>query len=207
MGDPRVMYRTALNGGLADAFATMQNRFLGPRVVGILGAAQIDCYGNLNSTVIGDYQSLKCAFPAAAAPATWHPSRGARSCSCSTSAENSWKPWTTSPPPAGWTAPGPGAGGLVAGGPSAVITNMAVMRFDETTRRMYLDGCYPESAGADTQENTGFAVPGHTPPVPTRTPPSTEELRILREKCDPQRLIPGVKGRRIGESVGRGPGR
>ena len=33
----------------------MQNRFTGRQVVGIMGAAQIDIYGNLNSTVIGDY--------------------------------------------------------------------------------------------------------------------------------------------------------
>ena len=37
VADPRVMYRTAVNGGLADAFATMQNPFTGRRVVGILG--------------------------------------------------------------------------------------------------------------------------------------------------------------------------
>jgi len=52
VADSRVMYHTALNGGLADAFATMQNPFTGPRVVGILGAAQIDPFGNLNSTAI-----------------------------------------------------------------------------------------------------------------------------------------------------------
>ena len=34
VADPRVMFGTAVNGGLADAFATMQNRFTGRRVVG-----------------------------------------------------------------------------------------------------------------------------------------------------------------------------
>ena len=57
VGDPRVMYRTAVNGSLLDAFATMQNRTTGRRVVGILGAAQIDPQGNLNSTAIGDYDA------------------------------------------------------------------------------------------------------------------------------------------------------
>jgi glutaconate CoA-transferase subunit B len=51
------MYRTAVNGSLLDAFATMQNRTTGRRVVGILGAAQIDPQGNLNSTAIGDYDA------------------------------------------------------------------------------------------------------------------------------------------------------
>ena len=39
VGDTRVMYWTSVNGSLADSFATMQNRFTGPNVVGILGAA------------------------------------------------------------------------------------------------------------------------------------------------------------------------
>ena len=36
--------------------------------VGFLGAAQIDRYGNINTTVIGDYDSPRCACPAPAAP-------------------------------------------------------------------------------------------------------------------------------------------
>ena len=62
VGDPRVMFATSVNGGLADAFATMQNRFTGRQVVGIMGAAQIDIYGNLNSTVIGDYHHPTVRF-------------------------------------------------------------------------------------------------------------------------------------------------
>jgi glutaconate CoA-transferase subunit B len=56
------MFATSVNGGLADAFATMQNRFTGRQVVGIMGAAQIDIYGNLNSTVIGDYHHPTVRF-------------------------------------------------------------------------------------------------------------------------------------------------
>ncbi len=63
VADPRVMYGTSVNAGLADAFGMMQNRFLGPRMVGILGAAQIDRYGNLNSTCIGDYAQPTVRFP------------------------------------------------------------------------------------------------------------------------------------------------
>ncbi|MGD1999914.1 MAG: CoA-transferase, partial [Desulfobacterales bacterium] len=55
VADPRVMHWTSVNGSLADAFAFMQNRSTGRQVVGIMGAAQIDRYGTLNSTVIGDY--------------------------------------------------------------------------------------------------------------------------------------------------------
>lgn len=64
VADSRVMYGASLNAGLAEAFATMQNRFRGPRVVGILGAAQVDQYGNLNSTcIIGNYARPTVRFP------------------------------------------------------------------------------------------------------------------------------------------------
>ena len=62
VGDPRVMFATSANGGLADAFATMQNRITGRHVIGILCAAQIDIYGNLNTTVIGDYLHPRVRF-------------------------------------------------------------------------------------------------------------------------------------------------
>ena len=57
------MQGTALNAGLAEAFALLQNPRTGPRVVGILGAAQIDRFGNLNSTAIGDYARPTTRFP------------------------------------------------------------------------------------------------------------------------------------------------
>ena len=46
VGDPRIMYWSASNAGLLDAFATMQNRHTGDKVIAVLGAAQIDRYGN-----------------------------------------------------------------------------------------------------------------------------------------------------------------
>ena len=62
VSDSRVMLGAALHGSLADAFGFMQNRFSGKQVIGILGAAQIDLHGNLNSTVIGDYHKPKIRF-------------------------------------------------------------------------------------------------------------------------------------------------
>jgi glutaconate CoA-transferase subunit B len=63
VADPRLMFGSCLNAGLAEAFATMQNRFLGPHLLGILGAAQVDCYGNLNSTCLGNYTKPDVRFP------------------------------------------------------------------------------------------------------------------------------------------------
>ena len=101
VADPRVMYCAASNGGLLDAFATMQNRITGERVIGILGAAQIDKFGNMNSTSIGDYYRPEDPLlREAAAPATWPPSCPATSSSCSTKRESSPRRSTTSRAPA-----------------------------------------------------------------------------------------------------------
>lgn len=65
VGDPRVMVGTTINAGLVESFAILQNPRTGPRTVAILGAAQIDPLGNLNSTCLGDYHRPRMRFPGA----------------------------------------------------------------------------------------------------------------------------------------------
>jgi len=81
------------------------------------------------------------------------------------------------------------AAGLCEGGPAAVITNMAVMGFDDRSHEMYLQGCFPGIAPHQVLENMEFSVDASR--AREVAPPSDEELRILREVCDPQRLILG----------------
>ena len=52
---------------MADLFGLYLQR--GLVEIALLGGVQIDRYGNLNTTVIGDYKKPKRASPAAAAPA------------------------------------------------------------------------------------------------------------------------------------------
>lgn len=79
--------------------------------------------------------------------------------------------------------------GLSRGGPCAVITNMAVMRFDDASRHMYLDGYFEGTTPGEVLRHMGFAVDvSRARPVPA---PSQRELSVLRERCDPQRLILG----------------
>jgi glutaconate CoA-transferase subunit B len=77
--------------------------------------------------------------------------------------------------------------GLRQGGPSVVITNMAVFRFDGITREMYLTGYYPGIATEKILENMDFPV--DVSRAVEVVPPTAKELKILRDKCDPQRLI------------------
>jgi glutaconate CoA-transferase subunit B len=188
VADPRVMFRTSSNGKLFDSFATLENPTTGKHVVAVLGAAQIDIYGNLNSTVIGDYDSPRVRFSG---------SGGACDAACFAGRtivfmQHEKKKFVarldylTSP---GWLdgPEGRRRAGLRPGGPSAVITNLGIMRFDDATRKMYLAGYYPGITPAQILDNMEFQV--DVSRAVEVLPPSSEELQILREKCDPQRLI------------------
>jgi glutaconate CoA-transferase subunit B len=79
--------------------------------------------------------------------------------------------------------------GLPDGGPACVITNMAIMGFDPDSKKMVLKGCFEGVSRKTVLDNMGFAV--DVSQAEQIAPPSAEELAILREKCDPQRLILG----------------
>lgn len=188
VGDSRVMHHTSANGGLLDSFATMQNKITGDHVVGILGAAQIDKFGNLNSTVIGDYKNPKTRF-----------SGSGGGCDVASFVPKSLifmqqekrkfvekLDYLTSP----GFLDGPNGrrdAGLPPGGPSMVITNMGTMRFDDNTKEMYLSGYYPGITPEDILEKMEFSV--DISRAKEAIPPTAKELRLLREECDPQRLI------------------
>jgi len=188
VADSRVMYWTSVNGNLADAFATMQNQQTGRQVVGIMGAAQIDRYGNLNSTAIGDYFNPTVRFSGSGGACDVASFVGRTILFMRHEKRKFVKQvdYLTSP---GWLD-GPGRReevGLCPGGPSAVITNMAIMGFDAHTKEMFLEHWYPGVSPQEILENMEFEV--DISRAQEMLPPSKEELRILREVCDPQRLI------------------
>jgi glutaconate CoA-transferase subunit B len=77
--------------------------------------------------------------------------------------------------------------GLPPGGPDKVITDMGVMGFDPDTKQMILLGCFPGITPEQILDHMEFEIrtdQAKEVPVPTET-----ELTLLREKCDPQRLI------------------
>ena len=188
VADSRIMFWTSVNAGLADAFATMQNKFMGRRIVGILGAAQIDIYGNLNTTVIGDYLRPKTRF-----------SGSGGGCDVASFVSRTIifmkhekrrfpkkLDYFTSP---GWVD---GKGGrerldLPGGGPEAVITDLGVMRFDDHSKKMYLHSYYPGINPDEILDRMGFTVDiSRAAELPV---PRESDLEILRNRCDPQRLI------------------
>jgi glutaconate CoA-transferase, subunit B len=186
VADPRVMYGSAVNSGLIDAFSIVGHRKL--RTIAFLGAAQIDRYGNLNSTVLGDYRNPQVRF-----------SGSGGACDAATFASGvitfmqhekkrfvEKLDYLTS---VGWYKGKNTRAelGLRRGGTLAVVTNLGIMKFDEETKEMYLAEYYPGVSKESVAANTGFPI--DLSRAKEAIPASPEELRILREEVDPQRLI------------------
>lgn len=155
--------------------------------IGFLGGAQIDMYGNLNSTCIGDYWKPKARFTG---------SGGANGIATNCNTVIMMKhqkrrfcekvDYITSP---GWIDGPDGRKkmGLPEVGPQALVTELGVMRFDEKTRRMYVAEYFPGVTPHQIQENTGFEI--DISRAVEAEPPSQEILDILLKKVDPQRLM------------------
>lgn len=188
VADPRVMYKASYNGGLADSFSYMQNRRSGSSVLGILSGAQIDIYGNINSTLIGVYDNPVVRLPG---------SGGA--CDVATSVSRTFifmkhekrrfvehLDYCTSP---GWIVGDESRRelGLPGGGPDTVITSLGVLSFENKTKKMYLNRYYEFTSIEEVQDNTGFSLDVSQAKVEVR--PTPNELKILREKVDPLNLI------------------
>jgi glutaconate CoA-transferase subunit B len=188
VADPRVMAFSNLNAGLVEAFSYVANRRL--HTIAFLGAAQIDRYGNMNSTVIGDYHHPTVRFSG---------SGGACDAGSLASAYIVFMQhgvrkfvekldYLTTP---GWLQGGDSRkhAGYRRGGPLAVVTNLCVLKFDEASHEMYLAERYEGVTDEQVCENTGFELDASRATVAAA--PTDEELRILRDEVDPQRLILG----------------
>jgi len=189
VGDSRTTFRALMASSMNEAMMTTQ-RGLVDYV--FLGGAQIDPYGNLNSTVIGSYESPKVRLPGSGgavdlATGAWRtlvitlqdPRRFVEKLDFVTTA--------------GFLT-GKGAreaAGLPPDtGPYKIITNMAVLGFDEETRRMRIESVHPGVTVKEVEENTSFKLL-KAPRIAETEPPTDEELRVLRTEVDPQRFIIG----------------
>ena len=190
VADPRVMYYSASNAGLLEAFATMQNRITGDKVIAILGAAQIDRYGNLNTTSIGNYYRPKIRFSGSGGGcdvASFVPR-------CIAFMQHEKRKFVNEldylTSPGQLTGKGSReAAGLRPGGVNVVITNKAIMRMDTDSGEMYLDRYYPGVTITEILDNMQFSV--DTADAREADAPTETELTTLSEKCDRQRLILG----------------
>ena len=187
VGDSRTSSRASYLKGLNAAFEMTQRGFCD---YGFVGGAEIDPYGNLNSTMMGKFPE-EYQKPRVRLPGSGGASDMASSCERTILIMpheprrfNEKVSYITSP---GYLDGSPGArkrAGLLGEGPYRVITTKAVMDFDEETRRMRLLHTLPGETVESVQAATGFDLPV-APEVTAFEPPTEEELRLIREEIDP----------------------
>jgi glutaconate CoA-transferase subunit B len=190
VGEARTFHKALSASGICEIMESAQRGFVD---YGFLGGAQIDAYGNLNSTIIGSqHHPPKVRLPGSGG------GNDVGSLCWETIAIMRHDKRRFVPQVDFNTTPGyldgPGErerAGLPRGsGPIYVVSSLALMGYDRGdggTYRMTLEALNPGVAVDQVVENTGFdlIIRGE---VPTLEPPTEEELRLLREEIDPQRL-------------------
>jgi len=188
VGDSRTFHRAVSASGMHDVMSASQAGYVD---YGFLGAAQIDPYGNINTTVIGEWEHPTVRFPGSGGAndvgsLCWRtiivmrqdPRRFVETLD-----------FVTTP---GYLD-GPGArerAGLPAHtGPYRVITQLGLFDFEETTKRMRLVATHPGISVNDVQDASGFELL-LADEVGTTNPPSAETLATMRE-IDPTEMVIG----------------
>jgi glutaconate CoA-transferase subunit B len=178
IADSRLGWRASGAIGLLETLGLMVQG--GHVDVGFVGAAQIDGYGNINTTYIGSFEKPAVRLPG---------SGGGNDMVSSAKRIVVIMPhekrkmvnkldYLTSP----GFLDGPGArekAGLIGGGPSLVVTSLCQMDFDPKTKRIRLATVHPGVTVDQVVENSGFdlVIPAE---VPTTEFPTCEELDLLR---------------------------
>lgn len=182
--DQRCTKRANMILGSSEVMLLMQRGYVD---LGFLGGAQIDQYGNLNSSFIGDYEDPKIRLPG---------SGGANDIASLTNFIVAIRherrrfvskvDFITTP---GYVDGGTSRydSGLLRGGCYRVITEFGVFGFDEKTKQMKVLAVNPGSSLEEIRDNTGFDLLVADKLAATKAP-TERELSVLRE-IDPERIF------------------
>jgi len=184
IGDPALVTDSLSIVSQADIFQCYLQR--GLIEVGFLGGAQVDRYGSINTTVIGDYANPKVRLPGSggACEIAVHskrllivmrmsPKSFVEKCDYITSPGN----FSLGKSRKEWGHPGVG--------PSRVITDLGVCDFVDN--EMMLTEIYPGVTVEQVKAACGWDIK-IAPTLRSVEAPSANDVRLLREKLDPQRL-------------------
>ena len=186
IGDPTIVTGATAVMSMFELFAFyLQGGLID---VGFLGAAQIDRFGNINSTVIGDY----------AQPTTRLPGSGG-ACEIAINAREVFVimrqssrsfveriDFRTSPGNLGGAEPSERIRreqGWLGRGPSVVVTDLGIYHFDDDGE-MRLDSLHPGATVEQARETIGWDL-RVADDVATTPAPTEDELRLMREELDP----------------------
>ena len=152
--------------------------------------AQIDRYGNVNVSLIGDHDHPSVRFPGGLGIPDWMLYVGRVYVYVPKHTRRSFVEKVDYVTGLG-QLPGGRAErlrrGIPGGGPEKVFTNLAVLTFDDQTGLMGLESVHAGSSLEEIRENTGFEFLAPDP-VPETEPPTVEQIDLIRNKIDPRGL-------------------
>jgi glutaconate CoA-transferase subunit B len=186
IGDPALVTGSLSVASMADIFMLYLQ---GGRIqVGFLGGAQVDRYGNINSTVIGKYDAPKVRLPGSggACEIAVHAERVIVAAALSARSFPAEVDFITSPGHAGKHGtrkelhqPG--------GGPMRIVTDVGILAPSPQDGELELVGIYPKVEVEDVKAKVGWPlrVRATLEQIP---PPTDDELHLLRDVLDPDKL-------------------
>jgi len=188
LADPRVWYRANVLSSFVDILGSVLHK--GRVDVGFLGGLEVDQYGNLNTSLVGDPKG-KFRHMIGSGGANDIASCAQRTIIIMRHETRKLKQaisFITSP---GYISGGDSRAKTgLRGGPDRVITDKAIFGFHPETRQMMLISIHPGNTLEDVLGTMGFA-PALPQVVPFTEPPAEEQLRLIREVIDPQRMYMG----------------
>jgi glutaconate CoA-transferase, subunit B len=186
IGDPSLVTGSLMVCGMADVFQSfLQN---GRIEVGFLGGAQIDRWGNINTTVVGGYEHPSVRLPGSggAAEIAVHARRTLVVSRLNRRAFPESVDFITSP---GHRMRGRARRelGMPGAGPVKIVTDKAILEADETGE-MVLAAVYPAVSPDEVQAGVGWPLRRRAT-LDEVAPPTERDLQLLRNVLDPQRLF------------------
>ncbi|MBA3258245.1 MAG: CoA-transferase subunit beta [Gemmatimonadales bacterium] len=186
IGDPSLVTGSLMVCGMADVFqCLLQNGRIG---VGFLGGAQIDRFGNINTTVIGPYARPSVRLPGSggAAEIAIHARRTLVISRLSRRAFPESVDFVTSP---GHRMGGRSRRelGMPGAGPVRVVTDKGILDADPDTGELVLGALYPGVELDEVRAGVGWTLRCRERLQPV-DPPSDRELTLLRDVLDPRGL-------------------
>lgn len=184
IGDPTLVSGALSVCSMADLFGLyLQGGLI---EVAFLGGAQIDRFGNLNTTVIGDYVHPQVRLPGSggACEIAIHAQRLFIIMRLNRRAFVRQPDFITSPGHLGGRGER-AALGLPGQGPQVVVTDRCTFVFDEMTGEMLLNSLHPGVTLDAVQAEVGWEL-RIAPDLRQTEPPTPGELHLLRQELDPQ---------------------